>query len=548
MLDALSDALDRAGVFAKALWKKGMVFDVPPSALPTIAKQRLKGSTGPATLIRINAATQPDREALVSDARRLTWKDLDRRVDRLAAGLFHHHGLRRGDSLVLIMHNRGELLEAQAAMSRIGGGAVSVSWRSTEDELEYLIDHSGARAVIVESSVADALLDIRKRVPRVPRENFIGVGEEREGLVPYERIVAGGASAVTEAAEPGAVVIYTSGTTGRPKGAVRRFPREMQDAVLRFLLETPIHRDDRHLAICPMYHSTAFGFIGFTMAVGGSVVVASHFDAERFLSLVEKERITTTALVPTMLHRIVELPESTIGRYDTSSLRAVFSGGAPLSGPLARRFMERFGHVLYNFYGATETGINTLATPDELLTSPGTIGHTVDGNEIVLLDDDGREVEPGQTGELWVKNAMLVAGYHRDEAATRASMREGFFSVGDLAHADSRGLFHIDGRKRDMIISGGVNVYPAEVEEALSRHSAVAEAAVVGVPDDEWGERVRAFVRRHPGKDVETEDLIAFARQHLSGPKCPREVVFLDELPKNPTGKVLKRELRRHET
>jgi fatty-acyl-CoA synthase len=310
------------------------------------------------------------------------------------------------------------------------------------------------------------------------------------------------------------------------------------------LLETPIHHDDRHLVACPMYHSTAFGFIGFTMAVGGSIVIASTFDPEGFLATIESERITTTAVVPTMLHRILELPEAVLSRYDTSTLRAVFSGGAPLSGTLSRRFMERFGHVLYNFYGATETGINTIATPDELLVSPGTIGHTVDGNEILLLDDDGKEVTPGETGELWVKNAMLVAGYHQDDTATRASMQRGFFSVGDLAHVDSRGLFHIDGRKRDMIISGGVNVYPAEVEEALSRHPAIADAAVVGTEDDEWGERVRAFVQLHEGMAASAEEIIAFSRQHLAGPKCPREVVFLEALPKNPTGKVLKRELR----
>ncbi len=547
MLHALSDALGRAGVFTKALWKKGMVWGVPPSALPIVARQRLRGALGPASLIRISAATQPDREAIVSEERRLTYHDLDRRVDRLAAGLSHHHGLRRGDAAVLMMHNRGELLEAQAAMSRIGGGAVSVSWRSTEDELDYLINHCGARAVIVESSVADRLLAIRERLPRVPKENFIGVGPKRAGLVDYEHVLSGGALRVDEAAEPGTVVIYTSGTTGKPKGAVRRFPREMQDAVLRLLLETPIHHDDRHLVVCPMYHSTAFGFIGFTMAVGGTIVIAPRFEPELFLAQIEKERITTTAVVPTMLHRILELPPEVTGRYDISSLHAVFSGGAPLSGTLARRFMERFGEVLYNFYGATETGVNTLATPGELLASPGTIGHAVDGNEIVLLDDAGNEVKPGETGELWVRNAMLVAGYHQDDAATRSSMREGFFSVGDLAHVDARGLFHIDGRKRDMIISGGVNVYPAEVEEVLSRHPAVAEAAVIGVPDEEWGERVRAFVRQRDGDEASAEDLIAFAREHLAGPKCPRDVMFVTELPKNPTGKVLKRELRRYE-
>jgi fatty-acyl-CoA synthase len=292
-----------------------------------------------------------------------------------------------------------------------------------------------------------------------------------------------------------------------------------------------------------MYHSTAFGFIAFTMTLGGTVVIEPGFDPERFLAVVERERVTTTAVVPTMLHRLLALPEATRRRYDTRCLRAFFCGGAPLSGELARRTMEELGHVLYNFYGATETGLNTIATPEELLSAPGTIGHAIGGNAIRLLDEVGREVPEGETGELWVKNAMLVAGYHDDEAATRRSMREGFFSVGDLAHRDPRGLYHLDGRKRDMIISGGVNVYPAEVEEVLHRHPNVSECAVVGVPDDEWGERVRVFVvpREAP---LDEAELLAWARKNLAGPKVPRDVRVIDELPKNPTGKVLKRELR----
>ncbi len=544
MIEEVRDALGRARVFARALVKTGMAFAVSPRALPVIARQRLRRESSLATAVRLHATSRPEQEALVGEKRRLTWAELDHRVEALARGLYHHHGLRRGDPVLLVMRNCTELLEAQIAVPRIGASAVPVSWRSTTEELEYLIEHSGARAVIVESAIAGAVLSIRERLDTVPRNCFIGVGERRDGLFPYERVIEGSAAAAPESANLGAVVIYTSGTTGRPKGAVRRFPRETQDAVLRFLVETPIREDDRHLAVCPMYHSTAFGFIGFTMAVGGTVVVTSAFDAEDFLRIVERERITSTAVVPTMLYRILDLPDEVLTRYDTTSLRAVFCGGAPLSGAIARRFMERFGHVLYNFYGATETGINTLATPEELLMSPGTIGHAVGGNELLLVDDEGRPVSPGQTGELYVKNAMLVAGYHRDDAATRASMRDGYFSVGDLAHRDGEGLFHLDGRKRDMIISGGVNVYPREVEETLCRHPGVAEAAVVGVDDDEWGERVRAFVRIEKGQSLDAEDVMVFARLHLAGPKAPRDVIFLDELPKNPTGKVLKRELR----
>ena len=222
----------------------------------------------------------------------------------------------------------------------------------------------------------------------------------------------------------------------------------------------------------------------------------------------------------------------------------MFSGGAPLPAPLAIDFMDAFGDVLFNFYGATETGLVTLAKPADLRAAPGTIGKALPGNEIRLLGEDGREVKPGEVGELYVKNKMLVAGYHNDDDATRASMVDGFFSVGDLARRDASGHYFIEGRKRDMVISGGVNVYPAEVEGVLEQHPDVAEVAVIGVPDREWGERVRAFVVKKAGASLDEGALKAFVRERLAGPKVPRDFVFIDALPRNPTGKVLKRELR----
>ncbi len=222
----------------------------------------------------------------------------------------------------------------------------------------------------------------------------------------------------------------------------------------------------------------------------------------------------------------------------------IFTVGAPLPGPLGTQVMDHFGDVLFNCYGATETGLVTMAKPDDLRAVPGCIGKVLPGNEVRLLDDRGVEVAPGEVGELYVRNKMLVAGYHNDSDATRSSMREGFFSVGDLARRDRDGRYFIEGRKRDMIISGGVNVYPAEVEAVLEAHPDLAEVAVIGVEDPEWGERVRAFVVKKPGTAVDEGALKVWCRERLAGPKVPRDFVFMDALPRNPTGKVLKRELR----
>ncbi|MBX3271589.1 MAG: AMP-binding protein [Sandaracinaceae bacterium] len=533
--------LGRARAAARVALRSGILDAPSAKAVAVLLKQRAGGPLGVPALFRVHAAARGDHPAVIDRDGAVTYAEIDERIDRLATGLRARLGLGAGDAAVIVLPNCREMIEAQAALARLGAASVAVSWRSTAPELEYIAEHSGARAVIVGASVIGAVADARPRLTGVPERNYVVVGGEAPFGHAYDALVEQSPPERRDGRE-GSVVIYTSGTTGKPKGAVRTFPEDVVWAILHVLDELPIRADDRHLAVCPMYHSTAFGFISFTLVLGGTVVI-EPFDPEGFLAAIERHRITTTAVVPTMLHRVLELPAEVRARYDTRSLHAVFSGGAPLSGTLARHTIEELGHVLYNFYGATETGLNTLATPDELLRAPGTIGHAIAENEIRILDDAGLALPDGETGELWVKNGMLVAGYHADAAATSASMREGFFSVGDLAHRDADGLYHLDGRKRDMIISGGVNVYPREVEEVLHAHPQVAEVAVVGVEDPEWGERVRAcVVPRDPA--IDPAELIRWARERLAGPKVPREVRLLDALPKNPTGKVLKRELR----
>ncbi len=342
----------------------------------------------------------------------------------------------------------------------------------------------------------------------------------------------------------GGVIVYTSGTTGKSKGAHRSYRSTGLESVADLVLQVGIRAEDRHLVVCPLYHSAAPAFVAMLMALGATIVLMNHFDPAGALALIERERVTCSLMVPTMIVRIANLPAETHARHDTSSLRWVMSVAAPLSTEAARQFMARLGPVLWNFYGATETGLVTLAGPRDHLTRPGTIGRALRGNEIRLLDEADHEVPDGAVGELYARNAMLISGYHKNAEATRSSQRDGFFSVGDLARRDRDGYYYLESRKHDMVISGGVNIYPREIEDHLVTHPAIVDAAVIGVPDPEWGETLRAFIVRRDGHALSADEVIAYCREGLADFKRPRRVSFVAELPRNPTGKILKRELR----
>jgi fatty-acyl-CoA synthase len=342
----------------------------------------------------------------------------------------------------------------------------------------------------------------------------------------------------------GGVIVYTSGTTGKPKGANRAWRKTGFESVADMILQVGMRADDRHLVTCPLYHSAAPAFVAIMMSLGATIVLQNHFEPEQALDIIQRERVTCSLMVPTMLIRLSNLPKETLAKYDTSSLRWVMSGAAPLTTEAARRFMHQFGPILWNFYGATETGLVTLAGPHDHTSRPGTIGKKLRGNDIRLVDDHGDDIAPGGVGELFARNSTLISGYHGNDEATRASQRDGFFSVGDCGRVDDDGYYYLESRKSDMVISGGVNIYPREIEDHLSTHPAILEAAVIGVPDPEWGETLRAFVVLRNGQQLSELDVINFCREALADYKRPRKVTFLAEMPRNPTGKILKRELR----
>ncbi|XXT16238.1 AMP-binding protein [Sorangium sp. So ce429] len=553
---------DEALVVRRAVTQTGLLAALRWPGLKVLARELAKGRANPSLLFRYYAENSPSRIAVVdprslargaagggaegpAEDRVYSFFALNEAIDRLGYAL-DRRGVGPGTTVLLVLKNRPEFVMSQIALARVGASVVTASWRSTPAELSYLAGHSGARLLVFDADIADMIREAAPRLTGIPRDGMIAVGARAEGFSHFDELLAGRGDA-PDRSEQAAVVMYTSGTTGKPKGAVRGFGRSVVLSALGAIGATPMRVGDVHLAVCPLYHLTAFGFVSLSLVLGATIVILPEFQPELFLEAIQRYRVTTTAVVPTMLHRVLELGEARIRAYDTSSLTAIFAGGAPLPPALAAEAMGVFGDRLFNFYGATETGIVTVASPADLRASPGTIGRPVAGSELMLVGEDGRPCRDGEVGELYVKSPLLVSGYHGDPDATRESTLDGFFSVGDLARRDARGCYHIEGRKRDLIISGGVNVYPAEVESVLHDHPAIAEAAVVGVPDRAWGERVRAFIALRPGASASEDDIKAHCRAQLAGPKIPREIVFVDALPRNPTGKVMKRELTRPE-
>jgi acyl-CoA synthetase (AMP-forming)/AMP-acid ligase II len=496
-----------------------------------------------ADLLALHAGLHPDKPALILGDQVRTYAELNRRANRVAHALADL-GIGPNDRVAAASHNSLEGSEAAAGCRKLGAGWVSVNFRLRDAELAYVISDSGARAVLAGRNMIEAVEEARHLAP--PGVVYIGVSETPPaGWLSYESLLARaseGEAAGDDASPVGPSMTYTSGTTGHPKGAERRrgIPVER---IMQMIQVFELSQDDVHLMAGPGYHSAVGLFSVLTMAMGGTIVIMPHYDAEEALRLIERHRVTATFMAPILLHRIMDLPDEVLDRYDTSSLRAVILGAAPCPASLKERAIARLGPVLWEFYGATETGINLVLRPEDQLRKPGSAGRPVEGQDIVLLDDEGRPVPDGVPGQLWVRHDWL-SEYHEKPEATRQAMRDGYFTVGDIAYRDAEGFYYICDRKIDMVISGGVNIYPAEVEACLHEHPDVSDAAVIGVPDPEWGESVKAVVVRRAGAATTEQELIDWCRSRIADYKRPRSVDFVDELPRDAAGKLLKRTIR----
>jgi fatty-acyl-CoA synthase len=568
VLEALRKRIERVRLFAQAARSTHVVQPVRPAAIAEFVRGASRVPYGPHLAVMFHAAAHPEREALVEyDAagrapRRMTWRELDAAINRLGNALIAR-GAAGGSRVALMLPNGSEYLIAQQALARIGATAVQIGYRLKAAEIAYILANAEPQATLVHAAFLDAMTEARAQAgerggaliivgdapdaapaPGAPGGRTEPRSTER---ATWDRALAAASPAVPSrgrGGDGGGVIVYTSGTTGKSKGAHRSYRTTGLESVADLVLQLGVRADDRHLVVCPLYHSAAPAFVVMLMSLGATIVLMNHFDPAGALEIIAREQVTCSLMVPTMIVRITNLPAEARAAHATASLRWVMSVAAPLSTEAARRFMAQFGPVLWNFYGATETGMVTLAGPGDHVTRPGTIGRALRGNEIRLLDAAGHEVPDGAIGELYVRNEMLISGYHKNAEATREAQRDGLFSVGDLARRDADGYYYLESRTHDMVISGGTNIYPREIEDHLLTHPAILDAAVIGVPDPEWGETLRAFIVVREGHAVSADEVIAYCRAGLADFKRPREVRFVAELPRNPTGKILKRELR----
>ncbi|HEV7468398.1 MAG TPA: acyl-CoA synthetase [Pseudonocardia sp.] len=496
------------------------------------------------------ARTTPDKAAIVmaGDGRTLTYRDLDDRSSQLARVL-RAYGLRRGDHIAMVAENSPEVFEVYWAALRSGLYVTAVNHHLTPPEIAYIVDDCEARVLVVTGGLAEQAEAIVPLTPRV--EHRLVAGGAAAGHDDYEAALATQPSGVLDEEPCGADMLYSSGTTGRPKGIEPRLPNRRvgepgSTVVAAFGEAYGFGPDTVYYSPAPQYHSAPLRFGAMVHALGGTLVIADRFDAEQALADIERLRITHSQWVPTMFVRMLKLPDEVRTRYDLSSLKVAVHAAAPCPVEVKRAMIEWWGPVLEEYYSSTESLGSTRISSAEWLEHPGSVGQAKVGI-LHICDDAGTELAPGGIGTIYFERDELPFRYHGDEARTRSVQHPAhptWATSGDVGHVDDDGWLHLTDRKSFMIISGGVNIYPQEIEDCLALHPAVHDIAVIGVPDEEMGEQVKAVVVPAdgvtPGPELEAE-LLAFVREGIAHYKSPRTVDFVESLPRTPTGKLVKR-------
>jgi acyl-CoA synthetase (AMP-forming)/AMP-acid ligase II len=510
---------------AKVLVRSGLLRPVRPDRLAGMAAALARWGVSPATGYAAGAARTPNRPAIVDDAGVLSFRDVDRRTDRIA-GELRRCGVGDRDAVGLLARNGRGFVEGAVALAKCGADVLYLNTGLSAGQIAAVLDREGATALLHDDDLSPLATDAAHGRTVLTTERLDALADEP------------GPGAPLRAGHTSRQVILTSGTTGAPRGAARSGGR-VNDAV-SVLSRIPLRAQETTLIAAPVFHAWGLGHLSMAMVLGSTVVLQRRFDPDAVLAGVEKHRATALVVVPVMLVQLLDALER--GSYDVSSLRVIASSGSALPAGLATRVLDAFGPVLYNLYGSTEVAYAAVATPEDLLADPGTAGKPPHGVRLRIVDDGGRDVPPGTPGHIFVGSGLSFSGYTDGSDKDRL---DGLVATGDLGMWDDAGRLTVLGRDDDMVVIGGENVYPVQVEEVLQGHPSVADVAVVDAPDEQWGARLVAHVVGAAGAKVDAEELQQLVRDRLARFAVPREVVVHDELPRNATGKVLKRELRR---
>jgi fatty-acyl-CoA synthase len=523
----------------KVLREAGIVAPMRPDKAVKIGSTFLRWGASPATGVSTAAIHHPHELAIVDERGALSWERLHRRSNALAHS-FAAMGIGPGDGVGIMCRNHRGFVEATLAAAKLGASALYLNTMFAGPQLTEVTRREGPKALVYDEEFGELLSGVDDSVARIVAwcdgdvdaptlEGLIEAGDESDHKPPPDKPK---------------FVILTSGTTGTPKGAQRSSPDGLM-AIASLIDKIPFRRGMTMMIAAPLFHSWGFFHFVMSLPTASTMVLRRRFDPEGTLQAAEQSRADVLAAVPVMVQRILSLPDEVLDRYSLPDLKITSLSGSALPGELAIAWMDRFGDNVYNLYGSTEVAYATVATPEDLRAAPGTAGKAPRGTTIRLYDEAGKEVPRGEVGRIFVGNEMAFEGY---TGGGGKEIIDGLYSSGDVGHFDSAGRLFIDGRDDEMIVSGGENVFPREVEDLLADHDAVVEVAVIGVEDDEFGQRLKAFVVARSDTEVSAQDLTAHVKANLASYKSPREIEFLDELPRNATGKVLKKDLHARES
>jgi acyl-CoA synthetase (AMP-forming)/AMP-acid ligase II len=526
----------------RTLAEAGVIHPVRPDKLALLLRVLARWGASPAAGIAGAAINHPDQPMVEDEAGSLTFAELQRRSNALARGLAAE-GVGEGNGVAIMCRNHRGFVEATLAISKLGATGLYLNTAFAAPQLAGVVEREEPVALIYDGEFGRLLEQAAEAGEEVGLQRFVAWTDGGDRDAPDrtldDLIEASDDRDLDPPAESSRFVILTSGTTGTPKGAQRAQPDTLGPLAALFS-KIPLRARERTMIAAPLFHSWGFAHFVLGLSLNSTYVLRRRFDPEETLRATQESGATALIVVPVMMQRILELPKATLDRYPLPDLRVTAASGSALPGELATKWMDTFGDNLYNLYGSTEVAWATIATPEDLRAAPGTAGRPPRGTVVRIVDSDGNEVEPGETGRVFVGNEMAFEGY---TGGGGKDVLDGLLSSGDVGHFDAEARLFIDGRDDEMIVSGGENVFPREVEDLLSDHDGIKEVAVIGVDDEQFGQRLKAFVVLGGGAELTDEDVKGYVKSNLARYKVPREVEFLDSLPRNATGKILKREL-----